>query len=103
MNEKRKQILNMLAEGKISREEAEEILQSAAPTAAEQARKIALIISKGIKKSTPAIAQAVVHHTGMDKKKPQGKIAGCFDSAASGLARRGFTSYCKGTTPRIQR
>lgn len=68
MNEKRKQILNMLAEGKISNEEAEEILQSAAPTAAEQARKIALIISKGIKESTPAIAQAVVRHAGMDKK-----------------------------------
>lgn len=64
MNEKRKEILNMLAEGRIGSEEAEKMLQSAAPTAGEQAGKIAHSISKGMKKSAHAIAQAVAQHTG---------------------------------------
>lgn len=68
MNEKRKEILNMLSEGKISSEEAERMLQSAAPTAAEQAGKIAHSISNGLKKGAHTLAQAVAQHTGTDEK-----------------------------------
>ena len=68
MNEKRKEILNMLSSGKINSEEAEKMLQSAAPTAAEQAGKIAHSISNGMKKGAHTLAQAVAQHTETDEK-----------------------------------
>lgn len=68
MTQKRKEILNMLANGKITSAEAEQMLQSATPTAAEQAGKIAHSISRGMKVGTHVIAQAVAQHTGTDDK-----------------------------------
>ena len=78
MNEKRKEILNMLAEGKIGSEEAEKMLQSAAPTAAEQAGKIAHGISNGMKKGAHIVAQAVAQHTGTDTNTTRQKTEQAF-------------------------
>ena len=66
MNESRKEILNRLANGEITSEEAEKLLESTL-TLTEQAEKIVNKVTHGVKQGFHTLSQAVVTHNISDE------------------------------------